>query len=117
MVVKKNLSQMAECLALELGIDPKSTRVVLKCFLQMVKGDLHNGVTVTLSGFGSFRPCQREARRVRNPRVASGPGAYKNVEAMIAYRFKPGTDLRPGTEGKVKDKLSANDLLSLQRLK
>ncbi len=117
MTNKKNLSQVAQSLALELNLDPKATRVVLKCFLDMVKNDLHNGVAVTLTGFGSFKAQHKDAGRVRNPRIASGPGAFKDVEARTTFRFKPGTDLKPGATLQEKFELTSSELTGLARLK
>ena len=94
MTQRKNMSQLLDALAFSLDLDRKTTKVVVSYFLELVKNELHSGGVVTLSGFGTFRPHRKEARRVRNPRVASGPGAYKEVEAKTVIRFKPGVDMK-----------------------
>ena len=91
---KVNLSDLTKVLALTLGLDPKTTKDVLDGFLEVVKEKLCKGVPVNLSGFGSFKIQHRKARRVRNPRIAHGPGAFKEVEAKTVYRFRPGIGLK-----------------------
>ena len=91
---RKNLTQLAHTLAAELNMDPTSTKVVLDCFLRQIKKELRSGSTVTLSGFGSFRGYFKSARRVRNPRIAEGPQAFKQVAAKTVYRFRPGSGLK-----------------------
>lgn len=109
---KKNLSQVNEILARELKINPKDTKIVLDRFLQIVKDELHSGVGVTLTGFGAFKVQHRAPRRVRNPRISNGPGAFKNVEAMTVFRFRPGVELKPGAKkeprGSLRDWKSAS---------
>ena len=89
MTQRKNMSQLLDALAFSLDLDRKTTKVVVSYFLELVKNELHSGGVVTLSGFGTFRPHRKEARRVRNPRVASGPGAYRRSRRKPSFGLNP----------------------------
>ena len=78
-----------------LKISPKMGREILDTFLELVKDSLHEGRNVVFPGFGSFIAKERKARRVRNPRVTEGPGAFKEVGPSTVFRFKVGSDMKP----------------------
>jgi len=77
------------------NLTQKGNREILDTFLDLIEEGLKGGRTVVLPGFGSFRVKERKARRVRNPRVISGPGSFKEVGPSTVFRFKPGSGLKP----------------------
>ncbi|TQL03726.1 HU family DNA-binding protein [Cellulomonas sp. SLBN-39] len=62
----------------------------LDALLAEVTAALAAGERVTLTGFGTFEPVPRPARRARHPRT----GAVIDVAASTAARFRPGAGLR-----------------------
>ena len=50
---------------------------------------LKSGDSVAISGFGSFKPVKRAARKGRNPRT----GAAINIPASWVVKFRPGKNL------------------------
>jgi len=91
---RKGLHELTLEMAIALDLDSRALRGLLDTFLLMITQSLQQGRDVMLPGFGSFRVVHRAARKVRNPRIASGPGLFKEVGASVTYRFKPGTDLK-----------------------
>lgn len=89
---RKGLEEISLEIAETFGLTPKVARQLLDAFLDNITGALHEGRDVLLPGFGSFRVIHREARRVRNPRQWD---AFVNRPASTAFRFKPGTGLKP----------------------
>ena len=51
---------------------------------------LKNGDTVAISGFGSFKPVKRAARKGRNPRT----GQEIQIAESTAVKFTPGKALK-----------------------
>jgi nucleoid DNA-binding protein len=79
----------------DLKLSAKETRVLINTFLTIVVETLKSGKSVMLPGFGRFYPKARLARKVRNPRVNSGPEAFKQVGPSTVYRFKAGSEMKP----------------------
>lgn len=86
-----NREELAQTLCnLDLNLSPKDALRVLDSISGTTRDTLKAGRKVCLSGFGTFEAELLMARRVRNPRVASGPDAFKVVGPRIRYRFRAG---------------------------
>ncbi len=96
---RKTLEEVTLELAIATGMHPKTMRGILDSFLDNLVSALHDGRTVLLPSFGSFRPHHREARKVRNPRETSGSAAFKQVGPSTAFKFKAGAALKPRMRG------------------
>jgi DNA-binding protein HU-beta len=84
------------CLAIpELERNRKEGAEILQAVFEIITESLRHERNVVVSGFGTFQTKHRKARRVRNPRVASGPGAFKGVPASTRFVWKAGTNLKP----------------------
>jgi len=86
-----NREELAQTLCdLDLNLSPRDALRVLDTLSGAIRNTLKAGRTVCISGFGTFEAEQIPARRVRNPRVASGPYAFQEVGAKVRYRWKAG---------------------------
>lgn len=81
------------------GVSREPVAQVLDALLREVTAALAAGERVTLTGFGTFEPVARPARRARHPRT----GAVLDVAASTAARFRPGAGLRAALTGRVAD--------------
>lgn len=81
------------CLHLSnLRLSAREGRLIVDTITELIQEALKAGRKVALHGFGTFRAEHRAARVVRNPRVATGPDAFKKVGPRIRYRWKPGSE-------------------------
>ncbi len=92
---RMGLEEISLLMALGTGLSKRQSRETLEAFLQLILNALREGREVMLTGFGGFKPVQKPARRVRNPRVAAGPDAFKEVGESTVFRFKPGSEMKP----------------------
>lgn len=92
---RMGLEELSLLVATKLNLDPKDARVYLDAYLETIVETLKTGRPVVLPGFGSFKGHHRDARKVRNPRVKSGPDAFVDSPAKTVFKFKAGTDLKP----------------------
>ncbi len=83
--------EIALRLSLQLGLTPKDSLEALDTLTDIIQESLKSGRNVCIHGFGTFQALRLEAGRVRNPRVATGPNAFKSVGPRVRYRWKPGT--------------------------
>ena len=72
------------------GITKKAATMVYDAFLDLIKGELKKGSSVTLTGFGTFSVGKRKARVGRNPQT----GAEIQIKASRVPRFKAGQALK-----------------------
>ncbi|MDR2819768.1 MAG: HU family DNA-binding protein [Desulfovibrio sp.] len=56
----------------------------------VISGVLKDGESVAISGFGSFKPVKRAARKGRNPRT----GQEIKIPASTTVKFTPGKALK-----------------------
>ena len=70
--------------------DRKAATAAIDSLLDQIRLALQNGDTVTLSGFGTFKVVQRQARTGRNPKT----GDTIDIPAHRAVKFVPGKALR-----------------------
>ncbi|MCF8024559.1 MAG: HU family DNA-binding protein [Desulfobacteraceae bacterium] len=68
----------------------KEAQAAVDCVLQTVTKALSKGDSVTLVGFGTFKPVKREARTGRNPQT----GAPIRISARKVPKFTPGKGLK-----------------------
>ena len=75
--------------------DSASARNAVDSLLENIRTALQNGESVTLSGFGTFKPVVRQARTGRNPRT----GETIAIPARQTVKFLPGKTLRQEIAG------------------
>ncbi len=68
----------------------KEAQAAVDCVIKAVTDALSKGDTVTLVGFGTFKPVKREARTGRNPQT----GAPIKIKARKVPKFTPGKALK-----------------------
>ena len=61
--------EVATAVAKTSGLTIADSERVIGAFLNEVKGAVNNGDTVSLSGFGNFKPAVRAARKGFNPKT------------------------------------------------
>lgn len=57
---------------------------------ETITAAMANGESVTIIGFGTFKPVKREARKCRNPQT----GAEIQIPAKTAPKFVPGKAMK-----------------------
>jgi len=75
--------------------DPASAKNAVDSLIANIRTALQNGESVTLSGFGTFKPVVRQARTGRNPRT----GEAIAIPARQTVKFLPGKALREEIAG------------------
>ncbi|MFW6052922.1 MAG: HU family DNA-binding protein [Desulfosalsimonas sp.] len=68
----------------------KESQAAVDCVLQTITKALSKGDSVTLVGFGTFKPVTRKARTGRNPQT----GAPIRISARRVPKFTPGKGLK-----------------------
>ncbi|MCF8112008.1 MAG: HU family DNA-binding protein [Desulfobacteraceae bacterium] len=68
----------------------KEAQGAVDCVLQTITKALSKGDSVTLVGFGTFKPVTRKARTGRNPQT----GAPIRISARRVPKFTPGKGLK-----------------------
>lgn len=68
----------------------KEAQAAVDCMVQTITKALSKGDSVTLVGFGTFKPVKREARTGRNPQT----GAPIKISARRVPKFTPGKGLK-----------------------
>ena len=68
----------------------KEAQAAVDCVIQTIIDAMSKGDSVTLVGFGTFKPVKREARTGRNPQT----GAPINIKARQVPKFTPGKGLK-----------------------
>ncbi|MGM0452268.1 MAG: HU family DNA-binding protein [Thermodesulfobacteriota bacterium] len=68
----------------------KEAQAAVDSMVDAITGALSDGDSVTLVGFGTFKPVKREARTGRNPQT----GAPINIKARNVPKFTPGKALK-----------------------
>jgi DNA-binding protein HU-beta len=85
-----NKADLIDHVATSAGLTKASAGEVVEAVLSGISGELQNGGSVSLVGFGTFSVTARAARTARNPRT----GAPINVPASNAPKFKAGKALK-----------------------
>ena len=81
-----NKSELVEVAAQEAGITKAAADKALSAILGAVVGAVAKGESVTLVGFGTFKPTQRAARTGKNPKT----GAELKIPATTVPKFSAG---------------------------
>lgn len=84
-------NEIALKLSLQLGLTPKKSLETLDTITSLIEETLKGGRNVCIHGFGTFKVEQLPAGKVRNPQVAKGPLAFKEVGPRLRFRWTPGT--------------------------
>ncbi|MFH1121237.1 MAG: HU family DNA-binding protein [Bacteroidota bacterium] len=85
-----NKSELIEAIAHKAGITKAQAKSAIDSYHETVAGELKNGGSVEITGFGSFSVASRAARTGRNPKT----GAALQIKAAKVPKFKPGKALR-----------------------
>lgn len=85
---------MAERLFEELGLNKREAKEFVEIFFEEVRGALHEGQQVKLSGFGNFDLRDKNERPGRNPKT----GEEIPITARRVVTFRPGQKLKARVE-------------------
>ena len=78
--------ELAEKLALEMGVSKKSGEMAVEAFINILQGQMRQpGGEVVLRGFGTFRSKLVPTKMGRNPKT----GASVEIPERIKVTFKP----------------------------
>lgn len=91
-----NKSEMIDIAASEADISKAAAGKALDAMINAVVSAVAKGDTVTLVGFGTFKPSKRAARTGRNPQT----GKEINIAATTVPRFTAGAGFKSAVAGK-----------------
>ena len=81
-----NKSELVEQITLKTGVSKKQATAALTALLESIVESVSGGEKVTLVGFGSFEPRQRQQRQGRNPQT----GKELTIPATTIPAFSAG---------------------------
>jgi DNA-binding protein HU-beta len=90
-----NKGELVDAIAAKTDITKKQADAVVTAFLDSVMDAVANGDKVTLVGFGSFEPRQRQAREGRHPRT----GETMTIPATRVPAFSAGKAFKEKVSG------------------
>jgi len=85
-----NRTELIAATASATGITKTQAEAAVNGALQVISDAMAAGATVSLVGFGTFKPVHRAARTGRLP----GTGAAINIPAKNSVKFTPGKALK-----------------------
>lgn len=91
-----NKSELIEITAKGADISKAAAGKALDTILEAVVKAVSKGDTVTLVGFGTFKPTKRAARTGKNPQT----GAAIKIPATTAPKFSAGAGFKAAVAGK-----------------
>ncbi|MFN6961287.1 MAG: HU family DNA-binding protein [Rhodocyclaceae bacterium] len=91
-----NKSELIEATAKAADISKAAADRALTAAIDAVVKAVAKGDTVTLVGFGSFKPVKRAARTGKNPKT----GAPLKIPATTVPKFTAGTSFKAAVAGK-----------------
>jgi DNA-binding protein HU-beta len=91
-----NKSELIEATAKAADISKAAADRVLSAAIDAVVKAVAKGDTVTLVGFGSFKPVKRAARTGKNPKT----GAPLKIPATTVPKFTAGASFKAAVAGK-----------------
>ena len=94
--VKMNRAELVERIVLENDISKAVTGRVLDTLIGTIQSTVRRGNTVTLVGFGTFKPVKRAARVGKNPRT----GVAVEIPAGVVPKFTPGSKFKSEVDPK-----------------
>lgn len=86
-----NKRDLAEQIAVKVGVSKQQAEAMLDAFQETVTETLRAGGEVSLTGFGTFLTRRREARQGVNPQ---NPTQKIDVPAVTIPKFKAGKNLK-----------------------
>lgn len=91
-----NKSELIEIAAKEADISKLAAGKAVDALIEAVTNTVAKGDTVTLVGFGTFKPAKRAARTGKNPQT----GAAIKIAATTVPKFSAGTGFKAAVAGK-----------------
>ncbi len=85
-----NKGTAVDYIAGKTGLTKKAVSDVLEAFMDAVMSTVKKGDSVTLTGFGTFKPSKRKARTGRNPQT----GASIKIPARTVPAFRAGKQFK-----------------------
>ena len=79
------IGELTKNVSKKVGIPQKTTRKIIKAFLNELVSEVHKGNRVTIVGFGAFEMRKQAPRKARNPRT----GEIIRVPAKNKFVFRP----------------------------
>jgi DNA-binding protein HU-beta len=64
-----NKGELVQAVAVKTGLSQKEVNAIVTVLTEVIEEAVANGEKVTLVGFGTFEPRERQAREGRNPRT------------------------------------------------
>jgi DNA-binding protein HU-beta len=91
-----NKAELIEIAAKEADVSKAAAGKVLDAIIATVTKAVAKGDTVTLVGFGTFKPVKRAARQGKNPQT----GVSIKIAATTVPRFSAGAGFKAAVSGK-----------------
>ncbi len=91
-----NKSELIEAVAAAAGLDRKQADAAVGAFVDSVVTTARAGESVSIFGFGTFKPTARAARTGRNPQT----GAPVKIAASKSVKFQPATAFKSALNSK-----------------
>jgi DNA-binding protein HU-beta len=85
-----NKQMLVDHIAGKTGLTKKAVSDVLASFMDAVMSTVKKGDSVTLTGFGTYKPSNRKARTGRNPQT----GASIKIPARTVPAFRAGKEFK-----------------------
>jgi DNA-binding protein HU-beta len=82
-----NKSELVQAVATGTGLEKRQAEAAVGVVVEEIMTRARSGETVSIFGFGSFKPTARKARTGRNPRT----GAAVKIAASKSVKFQPAT--------------------------
>jgi DNA-binding protein HU-beta len=85
-----NKGTLVDYVASKTGSTKKAAQDMVEAVMEAVVSAVAKGDSVTLTGFGTFKPAKRKARSGRNPQT----GATIKIPARTVPVFRPGKEFK-----------------------
>ena len=93
-----NKSELVDALAAKADTTKAAAGQAIEALIEIITAEVAKGEDVTLIGFGTFKPSQREARTGRNPKT----GEALTIAATTVPTFKAGAGFKAAVAKKKK---------------
>jgi len=91
-----NKSELIGAVQESTGLDKHKAESAVEAFIGTVMQETRTGNSVTVTGFGTFKPTSRAAREGRNPQT----GEPVAIAASNSVRFTPGSAFKATLNGR-----------------
>lgn len=85
-----NKAELVEKVAADTGLSKAATKSALEAFVNNIQLTLKKGLSVVLTGFGTFTVVKRKGRTGINPAT----GKKMTIPAKKVPKFRPGKELK-----------------------